>query len=177
MDPLIILDEIDKTPMRGSYSPVTAAFLEILDPQQNTSFSDRYLELPIDLSKVLFICTANEEEDIPPALKDRMEIIRFREYTKDERRIILTKYMIPNIYAEYNLLTSPYDYDIKFADEAIETLIEEVQLRQIELRVRRILKKAVTSIYLHGTSKVLIDAAYLKEQTARPIRTTARIGF
>ncbi len=179
MDPLIILDEIDKTPMRGAYSPVTAAFLEILDPQQNSSFSDRYLELPIDLSKVLFICTANEEADIPPALKDRMEIIRFREYTKEERRIILTKYMIPNIFAEYNLLASPYDYDIKFADEAISMLIEEVQLRQIELNVRRLLKKAATSIYLHGVSKVLIDGSYLKEQALKltPIRVPSRIGF
>jgi len=77
VDPVIILDEIDKSPFKGGYSPVTSALLEVLDPQQNNAFLDKYLEIPIDLSNVLFICTANDIDGVPPALRDRMETYQF----------------------------------------------------------------------------------------------------
>ena len=101
MDPMFILDEVDK--LGSGRSDPSAALLELLDPEQNNEFIDRYLETPIDLSNAMFICTANYEDQIPPALKDRFEIIYFRNYEEEERKKIMMDYIVPNAIAEYNL--------------------------------------------------------------------------
>ena len=93
---LILLDEIDKMG-RGWQGDPTAALLEMLDPEQNGTFLDHYLDVPVDLSKVLFICTANTTETIPEPLRDRMEMIDISGYVAEEKLVIAQKYLIPQV--------------------------------------------------------------------------------
>ena len=95
-NPLILIDEIDKMG-RGWQGDPTAALLEMLDPEQNGAFLDHYLDVPVDLSKVLFICTANTTDTIPEPLRDRMEIIDISGYVAEEKLQIAQKYLIPQV--------------------------------------------------------------------------------
>ena len=130
MDPMFILDEVDK--LGSGRSDPSAALLELLDPEQNNEFIDRYLETPIDLSNAMFICTANYEDQIPPALKDRFEIIYFRNYEEEERKKIMMDYIVPNAIAEYNL----QDHPIRFDDSSLLLAVSVVGLRDIKTIVK-----------------------------------------
>ncbi|TVQ66517.1 MAG: endopeptidase La [Balneolaceae bacterium] len=119
-NPIIMLDEIDKVGSDFRGDP-TSALLEVLDPEQNDSFTDNYLELEYDLSSVLFIATANSLDTIPPPLRDRMEIINISGYTLEEKVEIARKYLIPKQIAENGLTKK----QIKFSNKAIERIIDE----------------------------------------------------
>ena len=143
MDPLILLDEVDKTSsFRGD--PV-AALLELLDPEQNDAFIDRYLEVPLDLSKVMFICTANYIDDIPAPLKDRLEIIEFRDYEDFERHIIAEKYILPKAVQDYNL----QDYNISFSPNSFEPICKTKGVREAERKIRKLLRKGAVEIIVN----------------------------
>ncbi|AHG91365.1 ATP-dependent protease La [Gemmatirosa kalamazoonensis] len=114
-DPVFLIDEIDKMSGGGPSGDPTAAMLEVLDPSQNSSFVDHYLNLPFDLSSVLFICTANNIFDIPGPLRDRMEVIRIAGYTIEEKVEIAWRYLIPRLLDEHGLS----DNDIVFTDEVL----------------------------------------------------------
>lgn len=118
-NPVFLLDEIDKVGGSNFHGDPSAAMLEVLDPEQNHSFSDHYISIPIDLSKVLFIATANTLDTIPSPLLDRMETIQLSGYTTVEKRHIANQHLIPK-QVTTNALSSP---DIEFTDEVVDTII------------------------------------------------------
>jgi ATP-dependent Lon protease len=151
--PLILLDEIDK--LAHYKGDPAAALLEILDPEQNDHFIDHYLEVPIDLSKAMFVCTANYEDKIPGPLIDRMELIRFRSYTKPERTVIVNQFLLPKLIKEYNCASFP----IIFTDQALDSICDIVQIRQAEKILAKLLRKAITAIHVYEASSYTIDIA------------------
>ncbi|MEX2325818.1 MAG: S16 family serine protease, partial [Gemmatimonadaceae bacterium] len=140
-DPVLMIDEIDKMTSGGPSGDPTAAMLEVLDPSQNKDFVDHYLNLPFDLSRVLFVCTANNVFDIPVPLRDRMEIIRISGYTIEEKVEIAWRYMLPRLLEDHGIT----DKDIQFTDEVLGYIASrysrEAGLRNFERNVAAIMRK------------------------------------
>jgi ATP-dependent Lon protease len=140
-DPVIMIDEIDKMGNGGASGDPTAAMLEVLDPSQNDSFVDHYLNLPFDLSSVLFICTANNLYDIPPALRDRMEVIRIAGYTIEEKVEIAERYLLPRLLTDHGLEAS----DLTLAESVLGHITSrysrEAGLRTFERSIASIMRK------------------------------------
>src|SRR5687768_1017277 len=140
-DPVLMIDEIDKMSGGGPSGDPTAAMLEVLDPSQNDQFVDHYLNLPFDLSSVLFICTANNLFDIPAPLRDRMEIIKIAGYTVEEKVEIAWRYVLPRLLEDHGIT----DTDIQFTDESLSFISSrysrEAGLRNFERNLAAIMRK------------------------------------
>jgi ATP-dependent Lon protease len=140
-DPVLMIDEIDKMSGGGPSGDPTAAMLEVLDPSQNNSFVDHYLNLPFDLSSCLFICTANNLFDIPAPLRDRLEIIKIAGYTVEEKVEIAWRYLLPRLLEEHGIT----DKDIQFTDESLSFVSNrysrEAGLRNFERNLAAIMRK------------------------------------
>jgi ATP-dependent Lon protease len=175
-NPVFMLDELDKigADFRGDPS---AALLELLDPEQNHAFSDHYINLPFDLSKVLFIATANVMDPIPSALKDRLEVIRLVGYTTEEKQAIASRYLIPRQMKENGLKTK----DVRFSDQATLRLITEYTLeaglRNLEREIGSVCRKVARRFAEGRKQPVLVSenrvagflgpARYLPEEELR----------
>ena len=153
-NPLILLDEIDKlgSDWRGDPS---SALLEVLDPEQNSKFNDHYLELDYDLSDTMFVCTANTL-NIPPALLDRMEIIRIPGYTEKEKNKIATKYLAPKQILNNGLKKSEIKFNSSTLNQIIRFYTREAGVRGLEREISKICRKAVKEIETSSKSKILL---------------------
>ncbi|MGD8540740.1 MAG: endopeptidase La [Desulfobacteraceae bacterium] len=170
-NPVFMLDEIDKvgSDFRGDPS---SALLEVLDPEQNFSFTDHYLDVPFDLSKVMFIATANVLDTIPPPLRDRMEVIQLVGYTEDEKIKIANRYLVPRQREAHGLKAE----DVSFTRGAIKQIISgytrEAGLRNLEREIASICRGAASMIAQGETQKVAIKVKNIPKFLG-PVRVTA----
>lgn len=166
-NPVFLLDEVDKLGVSFQGDP-SAALLEVLDPAQNSSFTDHYLGMPFDLSEVLFIATANYADRIPPPLYDRMEKVDFSGYTEAEKLEIAKRYLLPRQEKENGLR----DGEISLGDEALLALIQEYTreagVRQIERQLGKLARKVARKIAAGEVESLEIDRAVIRELIGRP---------
>ncbi|MDR3791871.1 MAG: endopeptidase La [Terracidiphilus sp.] len=161
-DPVIMLDEIDKLGRDFRGDPASA-LLETLDPEQNNTFRDNYLDVPFDLSKVLFICTANQLDTVPPPLLDRMELIFLEGYSEEEKLHIASRYLIPRQIKENGITPE----QIEFPDDAVRHLIRhytrEAGVRKIEQVIGTVCRKQARRVVEGHTEKLVVDRDIVKE--------------
>jgi ATP-dependent Lon protease len=150
-NPLFLLDEIDKMAMDFRGDP-SSALLEVLDPEQNHTFADHYLEVDYDLSDVMFVCTANSLDNIPSPLLDRMEIIRISGYTEDEKLNIARKYLLPKQFRENGLKSDELSVNVSAVTSIIQKYTREAGVRGLERAISKVCRKTVKYL-LSGTNK------------------------
>lgn len=160
-NPLILLDEIDKLASDYKGDP-SSALLEALDPEQNNTFRDHYIEIPFDLSKVLFVTTANDKNEIPAPLLDRMEVIELFSYTHEEKFNIAKKHLIPKQLKENGIKAS----QLHFTDNAIHSIIDgytrEAGVRTLERTFAKVMRKAAVKITEGYTGKISVKPTGLE---------------
>jgi ATP-dependent Lon protease len=161
-NPLMLIDEIDKMGADWRGDPASA-MLEVLDPEQNRSFRDHYLDLPFDLSKVLFICTANTLDTIPGALLDRMDVISLSGYTEDEKLGIAKRYLLPKQLGLHGLTRSQLTLSDKVLRTIIREYTREAGVRNLERRLADVCRKAATQIAKGKAQKPRVDDVRLRE--------------
>jgi ATP-dependent Lon protease len=166
-NPVFMIDEIDKmgSDWRGDPS---SAMLEVLDPAQNSSFRDHYLDLPFDLSRILFICTGNQLETIPPPLLDRMEVIRLSGYTEEEKLGIAKRYLVPKQLEAHGLSSE----QAKFTDNALRLVIREYTreagVRNLDREIAALCRKSAAEIAGGKRKRVRIDERRVRSWLGRP---------
>jgi len=157
MNPVILLDELDKASgAEGKRADIMAALLEILDPEQNYAFRDHYIDYPVDLSKVLFICTANTLGTISTALLDRLEVIRFYSYTDEEKIVIGRNYILPKVLKRAGLDPSQIEFSQDVWQIIVRPLGYDAGVRQLERNIESILRKAAKLIVTGKSQKIVI---------------------
>ncbi len=160
-NPLILLDEIDKlgSDWRGDPS---SALLEVLDPEQNSKFNDHYLELDYDLSDVMFVCTANTL-NIPPALLDRMEVIRIPGYTEKEKNQIAKKYLVPKQIKNHGIKKSEISFNSKVLNSIIRNYTREAGVRSLEKEISKVCRKTVKKLETTKIKKINLNEKSLQD--------------
>jgi ATP-dependent Lon protease len=155
-NPLFLLDEVDKMGMDFRGDP-SSALLEVLDPEQNASFNDHYLEVDYDLSSVMFVTTANTL-NIPPALMDRMEIIRIAGYTEDEKIEIAKRHLLPHSMTKHGLDAKEFDVDDSALMELVRRYTREAGVRNLEREISNLSRKAVKEILTNKKKRIDVTA-------------------
>jgi ATP-dependent Lon protease len=175
-NPVFVLDEIDKVQGMSHNGDPTSALLEVLDPEQNNAFHDNYLDLDYDLSKVLFVATANTLSTIQPALLDRMEVIDLSGYILEEKLEIAQRHLIPRQLVEHG-----FDrHSLKFSNELLTTIINdytrESGVRQLEKTIAKIIRRRAVQLADGQKINKTIQASELKEILGLPIHNSERRG-
>lgn len=167
-NPVLMLDEIDKIGASFHGDPASA-LLEVLDPEQNSSFRDHYLDVPFDLSHVLFVATANQLDTIPAPLLDRMEVIRLSGYILDEKVEIARRYLVPKALDAHGLKKG----QVAIGREALRTLIDgyarEAGVRGLENRIKKIMRKAAMEFAMGRTDKISLGKKDLEKYLGKPL--------
>jgi ATP-dependent Lon protease len=166
-NPVIMLDEIDKVGSDYRGDP-TSALLEVLDPEQNDTFSDNYLELEYDLSKVLFIATANSLDTIPAPLRDRMEIIPISGYTQEEKTQIAKNYLLPKQISENGLKKNQLTVDDTGLAKIIEEYTRESGVRNLDREIASVCRGIAAKVALDEISEATIEATDIEELLGKP---------
>lgn len=166
-NPIFMLDEIDKigNDFRGDPS---SALLEVLDPEQNYSFSDHYLEVDFDLSKVMFIATGNYKDAIPPALQDRMEILDFSGYIEDEKIKIAQRHLIPKQIEENGLLKKDVNFEVTGIKELLRSYTREAGVRNLEREVANVLRKVAMDKVTNDGKVIKINKEKVNDYLGAP---------
>jgi ATP-dependent Lon protease len=167
-NPVFVLDEIDKV-SRDFRGDPSSALLEVLDPEQNSTFKDNYLEVDYDLSKILFIATANSLDTIQPPLRDRMEIIEISGYTVEEKIEIAKKHLVPKQLEQHGIKVK----DLKIDDKAIQKVIEgytrESGVRRLEQQIGSLVRKIAKAIALQEEYPKLVKAEHVEKMLGGPV--------
>ncbi len=172
-NPLILLDEIDKLGADWRGDP-SSALLEVLDPEQNNKFNDHYLELDYDLSDVMFVCTANTL-NIPPALLDRMEIIRIPGYTDKEKNQIASKYLVPKQLKNHALKKNEINLNFRVINQIIRNYTREAGVRNLEKEIAKICRKVVTVIETSRKKNIKLSEKIIQQFLGVPKFRTSEI--
>ena len=167
-NPVFMLDEVDKLTQDFQGDP-SAALLEVLDPEQNSEFRDNYLEIPFDLSKIMFITTANQLDTIPLPLRDRMEIIHLSGYTEDEKVMIAQKYLVPRQLRENGL----FQDELIFSEDSLRIIIRnhtrEAGVRNLERKIGSICRKAATNLSENKKFTKEISPVAVRKYLGKPV--------
>jgi ATP-dependent Lon protease len=161
-NPLVLIDEIDKMGADWRGDPASA-MLEVLDPEQNRNFRDHYLDLPFDLSKVLFVCTANSLDTIPGPLLDRMDVIQLSGYTEDEKLGIAKRYLLPKQLRAHGLTRSRLTVSDRMLRTIIREYTREAGVRNLERRIGDVCRKAATQVAKGRKERIRVDDDLLRE--------------
>jgi ATP-dependent Lon protease len=161
-NPVILIDEIDKLGADYRGDPASA-MLEVLDPEQNSTFRDHYLDLPFDLSKVLFVCTANQLETIPAPLLDRVDVIQLSGYTEDEKVAIARRYLVPKQLDAHGLKPGQLVIPERTIRLVISEYTREAGLRNLERQLAALCRKAATQIAMDRAKRIRVDERRLRE--------------
>uniref|UniRef100_A0A914ZSH4 Lon protease homolog, mitochondrial n=1 Tax=Parascaris univalens TaxID=6257 RepID=A0A914ZSH4_PARUN len=176
-NPLVLIDEVDKIGGASYHGDPSSALLELLDPEQNANFNDHFLDVPVDLSKVLFICTANVLDTIPGPLRDRMEMIEVSGYVAEEKLNIANSYLVPQCRTNSSLQES----QLKLTSEALQSLIKqycrESGVRNLQKHIEKVFRKAAFKIAgsKGPAQQIVVDNSNLEEFVGRPKFTSDRL--
>ena len=172
-NPVILIDEIDK--LGSGQGDPASALLEVLDPEQNETFVDHYLDVPFDLSNVLFLTTANQLDTIPGPLLDRMEVIRLSGYIKEEKIKIAQQYLIPKQLKEHGFATDEVTFTTGALDFLVDRYAREAGVRNLEKQLRKIIRKLVLKQAESDQHTFEVTAELVEEMLGRPRFTTEKL--
>ncbi|KAF5289191.1 hypothetical protein FQR65_LT00077 [Abscondita terminalis] len=173
-NPLVLIDEVDKIG-KGYTGDPSSALLELLDPEQNANFLDHYLDVPVDLSKILFICTANIIDTIPEPLRDRMEMIDMSGYVAEEKLAIAKQYLLPQAMTDSGLKNTNIEFEDNTLNLLIKSYCRESGVRNLQKHIEKVVRKVAYKVVKEETTFVKVSPTNLSEFVGKPMFTHDRM--